>query len=1194
MKYLKYTVVFILIIFNTTIARVEIEFGESLNYGTYPTLSLKFKVLKDGQPISITSTQVIILEGFYPIKPLAVSNPDFSGFQTLNWISSSPNSEIPQIFVTVEDEVGKAIPNNIVPHPLYSSVSTYIKFVDNDRNLIKEVRFPNVPVGEFSNQRINIVSGLEKSQGSARYPTKVDWVGTTSPEFKYLWLGSTINTNSPPVQIISPFPYAIEVLFFPQDTKYKREYLTISYDNGRQNHIALVANTFPIPKRTQLTLIKPEPNEILYPCQNFLIQWKGNKLNYNVLVEYTANKGKTWTKISDAIGSNANWAVPNIDTDSLFIRISQNFAPSSEVPISTKASQPQKIAFSRDGAKILSATKDGKVTEIETKSKTELKTITITNLNIPFEQAKITGLDYFNSDTFAIVSYRWSDFYGYEKNDTLVLINLIKSQIIKILSIPEGNRIKQFVVDEQNKRLLLVRENNNNIEIYSLPELTFQSKLSLSSPIQRVAKRNNLIAIALLSNHIQLFSLDNFVKINDIEIKYQPIITNIAISNDERLIAYTTKKDSIKDILENFSDAFVIDISSKQIVRSLYKNWSDAIGIDFSPTDNYVVIGFENNPVMVLWDLVNDVRSAEIYGTGYNITDFKVSPESFIVATAETERNLVMLREFSYPESVIAGPFKIHKPRIQIKEVVLPPQKIYYSTTNRITDNFCNIGDVPLIVDNAYFVKGKNFSLANNIVGETILTGNCLPLQINYNPKDTGNFVDTLVIVFCGEKYTLPLRGKGINRDFRFLVSAIDFGSVCVNETKEIEIELGFNNDTLDLPVNFVRIFPNGQKYFSVEDGNQYQVLNSNEKLKIKLKFQPKEIGKFSSFVEIYYLGQWDYVFRIPITGEGFGVEISLSTYDIRFIPEIPTRELTMNNLSNIEISVDSLVFDPDGYFVSNVATPFSLQSNSGKIINITMISPPPSDVTMTVYSSPCSSARTLMLGNYTGTSTIILPRIETEPKGIITLPIGFQNTENLPYNERRFFEGEISLNSKMFLPLAIESEIGTATITNNQIDGDKRTISFRVEGNFPTAGTIAKIIGNVALAESDSTNIIWSPASNFWGKNVKVSTNQGVLKLVGLCGNRRIFIENDFIKDIGIAPNPTTDNLELSFSPIADGILKIEIFDVIGNSLFKETLWVTPGFQKKMLSVKNFSPGIYRLVISNEGKPVTIEFIKM
>ncbi|MGB9913183.1 MAG: hypothetical protein ACPLRO_07410, partial [Candidatus Kapaibacteriota bacterium] len=109
MKYLKYTVVFILIIFNTTIARVEIEFGESLNYGTYPTLSLKFKVLKDGQPIPISSTQVVILEGFYPIKPLAVSNPDFSGFQTLNWISSSPNSEIPQIFVTVEDEVGKAI-----------------------------------------------------------------------------------------------------------------------------------------------------------------------------------------------------------------------------------------------------------------------------------------------------------------------------------------------------------------------------------------------------------------------------------------------------------------------------------------------------------------------------------------------------------------------------------------------------------------------------------------------------------------------------------------------------------------------------------------------------------------------------------------------------------------------------------------------------------------------------------------------------------------------------------------------------------------------------------------------------------------------------------------------------------------------------------------------------------------------------
>lgn len=1192
MKLLKILGLLFFINFLPLFAKVGIEFGESLNYINYPNLSIKLKVTKDGRPVEISSTQLVILEGNYPLMPSSISNPDLLGYQLVSWTSTSPNSEIPWFFVTVENEVGIAVPDKITQHPIYDKPSSYIKFVDNDRNVIKEIRFGNVQVGDYTSQRINVVSAIQKSSGSILYPSKVDWVGTSSDEFKYLWLGSSINNNIPPVEIISPFPYAIEVLYIPKDNRYKREYLTISYDNGRQSHIAMVANYFPIYKKTQLKLLKPETKEILFPCQQYQISWKGNKLDVPVQLEFTTNKGKNWEVIETLNGTSYTWSIPNIETDSLFIRVSQNFLPPSERALSTKANQPQKIAFSKDGTKILSATKDGKLTEVDIRTKTELKAIPFANIDFPFEKANITSLSYFNNDSFAVVSYRWSDFYGYEKNDTLVVVDLYNQQIVRRILLNEGEKLKKFVVDENNNRLILLKEFQNYLEIYNFEDFNFQQSILFEAPVNEIAIKDTLIAVALLSNKIQLLSSKDFTLINEIEIKYQPYITNLAISNEGSFIAYTTKKDSIKDVLENLSDAYVIDVKTKKIVRALYNNWSDAIGIEFSPTDNHLVLGFENNPSIVIWDLVNDVKSAEIFGSGYNITDFKVSNESFIIASAEPERNLVIIRDFNFPEATIFGPFKIHKPKLQANEMIFPAQKIYYKTIYQFENKICNIGDVPFIIQNAYFVSGRNFSLERNINGDSIEIANCYPINIVYNPRDTGDFVDTLVIVSCGEKYFVPFRGKGINRDFKFLHNLIDFGKVCIGESKEIELDLGYNNDTIQLPIDLVKIQSDGSKDFFVVEGFQYQVLSFGQRLKVKLKFQPTKLGPISSFIEVRYLGQWDYIFQIPVLGEGIGVELSLSTDDLRFISEIPTRDIIIKNLSSTDVIIDSLIFYPPGYFIVNPALQIPLPSNSAKILSITMIQPPPSDVSLTIYSSPCSAIKTITLGQYIGTTTLSLPIIETEPKGFIEIPIAFKNTENRPYNGKRFFDAEIILNPHMFLPISIESEYGVSSITKNQIIDNRRFVGFRIEGNFPSEGILAKIKGNVGLYESDTTQIEFNSSSTFWGKNVKVNYKNGLIRLIGLCGNRRIITAKEMIKDLKITPNPARDVISLSYFADKSGNIEIGIYDVLGNLLQKEVFFATQGLNFKNLDISKLTNGLYRLIISFEGYTTNIGFL--
>ncbi len=1194
------TLILLLIFLNTVaFSKIQIEIGETLDASNFPKISFKLRAYKDGQIQKLSKKQIIILEGIFPIHPDTVSDFDTNGFQLIQWVSpgwlsSNPMKDLPNIYITIEDETTNL---NLSPssfHPFYTDPISEIKFVDNDRNIVRELNFGKVTVGDYTNQRINVLSVKEKSRDGRNYPTRIDWVGTTSESFKYLWLGSNLNTDQPPVDIVSPFLYSIEVLFIPQENRYYRDYLVVSYDKGRQLPVALVGNSFSIPKKNQLQILQPTKNEILFPCQAYNIRWKGHKSEQPLLISYSTNKGVDWNTIDIVIGNEYQWIVPQTESDSVLLKVSQNYSNSPEIPIKTTSNQPQKLSFNRDGTKLLSSSMDGKITEFDFLTKSEIRSWKFTNINYPIENIFVSNISYCNNDSNAVISYRSRDFYDVEKNDTIVVVNLGDGSIVSIHALPEGEKVNQFIVDQSSNTLFLANSLDNSIEIYQLPQLNFINKIPFPSPIEKIAARKNTLVVALLSNELRILNLLTLTEVKAIELKYLPYITNISISNDEKYIAFTTAKFNLKDIYDNFSDAYVLDIASGTIVRSLYKNWSDAIAIDFSPTDNFVIIGFENNPSLILWDIVNDIVTARINGSGYNISDCIVSPFGFFVVQSETERNVIVFREFNYPETVVSEVFKIHKPKIATKEAIFPPQKIYFPSSFSLNENFCNIGDVPLIIDYAYFATGRNFSFSRNPSGDTIMPKNCGNFSIIYNPKDTGVFYDTLIIISCYQEYKIPLKGKGINRDFSFLLNKIDFGEVCVNQIQEIEIDIGTNSDSIDLPIDFVRIEPETNKYFSVISPTNNQVLGRTEKLKVKLRFQPRELGFFSTNLEIFYLGQKDFVFRLPLEGKGIGIELSLSPTDLRFIPEIPSRSFTIINKSNTDVIIDSIVIIPKNSYSVDAQTPFILASNAGKIINITFQNSTIEEADLTIYSSPCGVIQHITLGSYNGTSKVYFPEITTIPKGIIEIPILFQNTENSPYKGRRSFEAEVSFNPRMFLPFEIKTEHGEAFILRNEVIGNRRLFAFKIEANFPLEGTLGTIVGNVGLGESDTSNIDWNITSKFWGSNIQVFPLQGKIQLTGLCGNRRIQIDPDSLRLIQINPNPASASVDLVLQSNFDDILKIEIADIVGNTIQKEKFELKQGINKITLNVKNLSFGVYRILLSTRNTFLTTSFLKI
>lgn len=1165
---------------------------------SYPQFSLKIQLLSDSIPIILNKEQIYIIEDNNVTKPIDISIPDAFGFQTIRWYLSSNDISSPIVAVIIDSLVIYRKFNVYLNNPEEDKRASFIKFVDNRRNIIKELKFGNVPVGNYTNKGGDVIVSKNRIKNGNPLPVRIDSIGTSSNNFKYLWLGSNFNGNQPPVDIISPFPYSFEVIFFPSQSKYYREYFTINYDGGRKHSIALVGNSFPLPRQTQLQLLYPNGEEILYPCQKYLIHWNGHNPSNPVFIEYTTNQGKIWNPIAQVTGDSYLWTIPNIETDSLLIRIYQEYSPPAERRIGIGNRIPNKTCFGIDSNLIATATEDGTIEIYEPTENKLIFSFPFTFPAYPTFRAKVSSFDFFDENRKILMSYKYIDAFEQEGVDTIAILDVQNGKLIAKFEFPQTEgKLQNLILDRKKAQFYILPFLSNKLLCYSLSDGNFLYEIKFDFPIVNgiISRSGKYIVFATLNKDITIVNTKDFSLFTKIKCDYLPLVSKLAVSSDDRLIGFTTKPPSGSDEYSNLTDAFICDIATGQIIRSLYNNWSDAIGLEFSPAGNYLILAFENNPILIFWDIVNDVISSSVIGAGYKISDFRLSPSSFIIATSEPSLKKVILRYFNYPEMDLSNsPSKIRLPKITAKEFHFPPQPIYYSKNYLVNFNFCNDGEVPLIINNSFVLKNRNFHLLKGFAGDTLFPGECLEIPINYNPIDTGIVTDSVIIESCGNYFFLPLVGTGLNRNLKFLVDKIEIGNTCINETKDVELEVAINSDSLDFPVDTVLVTNTSD--FQILDGASPQILKTNQKIKIKIRFTPHTTGAIYSLLEIYYLNQKQYVFRIPIDGFGYGTDLVLSTNDLRFIPEIPSRQITVTNPSTTEIQIDSINFSIPNIFTVNSAFPIPIQSESVKVIEIQLVDNNNiSETKMDIFASPCAVVKSINLGPYIGTSYIWTDTIEHEPKGTISIPIRFRNTENSPYNGIRPFDAKMSINEGIFLPSEIYSDYGNARIVSQEIIDNRRIITFSINGNYPSYGTLAKISGYIGLSESDTGRIEFSSESKFWGKSIKTITNPGLIKLMGLCGSRRLQRDSSKIVLLSVSPNPSKNLIDLRYSISKLQEITIRVFDVQGNLIYEETaLPNNIGENLLEIDLSNIQSGVYSLFIMITNDFDLIHFVKI
>lgn len=1185
------SVIFIIILaFGSASSQLTIQFKdisekfEKVDASAFPFYKSYVKAFMDGNPVVIGVDNVIIKENNRIVLPENVLAPDAEGWQEIQWQTRAPGIKLGTNYVdfTVFYQDGIAFYRGNYDEPNYSDLSIR----NYDRERIHELWVGRASPGQTIFKQIYVTPNKGRlTPDSTEMLVRVDSVTVNSDNFSINWQGSELNMNPPPVNLQPGSFNLVDIYFHPEKDEYFRKLFTVHYEGGATESIHLIGNSFSISRRTLLDLLEPSGGEILAPCQEVEIKWTGHAKTLPTKVEFSSDDGISWQELALTEDSTIIWRVPVIDTDKALIKISQPFQSDQRIPLIKDNIRIDKISFSQNGSRLLSANRAGVVTEWDPVEKTELFEYRINSGFYPGIQTAIRGIEYTGENKDFVVCYRTNS-ASPDNSDSIAFFDDGVTFPVKRVGIEKDFYVKNMVSDSERRFLALVPAAGRKIMLRSPDDGSFIRYLDFEYPVGTISfnPKLDVAAVYLLNGEVRLLSLPDFNLIKSIDLSYLPLILEMGLSENGKFLGVGCEAPEFTISSGVNTEIHVIDIESEQIVRTSRKTASDPVGIEFNPTSSVLLVGSKGQPQIALWDLPSSDFIGSIGGSNYALNDFSFSPEGHMIAVSSNSDDNLIIRSFTYPEQDSSDHFMISMPSLAIDSIEVEPK--YISTDNNLlfSDVICNRGLVPITFDTIYFKDGTHFRLPDQMNPLTLYPGECTDANVIFYPQDTGAISDLLIFRSnCTGNYFMEIKSEGLERNISFFRDVFDFGELCVGDTLIRNFDILKNEDPVPLLINGITFLEREGSPFYLTKPLSDTLIEPFGTLNLDIMFVPRDVGEVSRRLVVYHSDQAKFVSESTVRGKGFGINIGKSHEDLVFIPEIPTRTMTIYNNNEADISIDEATLNPEGIYTLNTQLPVFIPQNDSTELSITWNRTGTQIVIMDLSASPCVAKTQVYLSPYQATSTLSVPYVEADPRKDAVIPIEFDNRESKSYKGERFFEAEITLNPRLFLPESAESIYGNAIITRNEIIDDLRVIGVRVDGDFPAKGTAVEIRGIAGLDKVDTTVVEFTEGPFYWGAAASVATNPGMLKIINTGG--RLIYRDKAVKILAVSPNPAEDQFNVEFESKTDCKAEIEIYDFLGNLvLIVENINVSKGINSVSVNSSRLKSGSYNIVLKTDS----------
>jgi hypothetical protein len=1172
---------------------------------TEPIISCEILAYLEGTLIELSADNVDIIQaGVAFIRNIEVGIPDIEGWQKMVWglELGIPHNVTFEIVVSHNGEIG------------YRDLPPLIGFPGYDVDIAWEFTGQgkiNPPISLSTENSKVIVSGDGKKLVQFYFRVRgnydstlsftpapyLDSITFTNPNISYIWSGLLPDiTGRPPKKLLLDNFYLITLTYDePPDSPFIRDWMIFHFSGDIQYKIELVCHPYWLDYKPLMKLEYPLGGEKFAPCEKVMIKWSGHNPEHQVNLQFSSNNKRNWINITNVSGNNTSylWEVPNAISDSCYIRVSQNFTQKGNKLLVYDSARIISAEFNSLSTKVLTTSNIGNVVEWDLFGGASV----LTSLSFMDDYGEgndeINSAIYLTDSTFVVLDSKNKKLYYVNSGTSLVDNEVL---LTSMTNSSLGSLLKDF-----NDRFILIKPNKHYgkiatfIDIYGNYIATLEENIPITNMV--LSESEDKLYYSLLDNTIKSVDLSVFPVIviseeYDFAKKFN-IIETMSVSKDGEQIAVGIRNIKPTGSREFFGDNMIYDKPTGKVFQNIQVHRRNSVSIDFSPSGNLLIIGNPTIPQICIEDLTggsNAVQIPQVFAD--TLLGLTVSSSgNGLVAYSEGNINCMYI-SFALPEQVEnLIPFSIQKPLVVLSDSSLSKMKdLLIGTSDSITFTLqlCNIGNIISVFETGYFWNTNphfNLDYSKTTFPLVLEPGECVDFSIIISPQDTGLLSNILRFVACGTNYEFPFSFRSINRKLTNLVSdTIDFGEVCLLEKDTMKLELFRNDDSIDVVINEIYI---DDANFVVSHYSRDTVLHPGEKYYVEIYYRPQTMGEHTGKLHIIYCGQRNVIKHFYCKGRGIGTFLDVSHYYLPFIYEIEERKVLVTNTGNTILYIDSVLFEPSGYYTCLTALPMNI--GIGESVELVVKYNQADNIVpadMQILAKPCAKSQIIKLVPYVGTAALTIPLVETEPQNTnCYIPVMLEQTENYSYSGERFLDFTISINPTLFKSNYGISNYGNVKIKSDNVISGRRIIEVRFTGNI-TGNKIEllRLYGIAALGNMDTSVISFEKNSLFFGKNVETTAKDGLFKLTGLCDGRFLMTEGaGLISFNSVTPIPSTGIINVEYEVIGSTIKNayIGLYEISGTLLFQKEILSDIGKHNITLDLSDYSSGVYYVIIS-------------
>ncbi|MBI2793942.1 MAG: WD40 repeat domain-containing protein [Ignavibacteria bacterium] len=1145
------------------ITQVAFNSGLALDVSAYPKIRARIRVMNGATAVVLNTSKTFLIEDNLSFSPTAVI-AESQGVHVVEWITSQfervgePNQPSVLSFAStllVSDGGSTATTSFATTLPMSNGARVLVRD-STSRNVPYFYDFGTVAVGSSQLVKLKVVASQAAKIGwpQNERPVLLESVSTRTSQFKVIWKGS-FGSAPPPINIISPLEYRIDVVFTPTSSEPATDVLTVTFEGGMRTDVILSANPQVYPRISILNVVSPNGKEAFAPCQEIPIIWKGAVPGFKAFVEYTLDNGKKWMLIDSTLDSTIVWYVPQSYSDSARIRVYQKFQSADIVWLAGERASATSSRFSADGKYVLVAYSNNVVIEFDVATYAKVNTYSLT---AP-AGTRIRAVSYIGT-TRNFVAACTKDFGGGE----LQVFTQGAGSAAAQTPIPLDFQVSDIGTNQNSTVLYAMPKYSGRILRFNPVTLAPDSPIILTSPAETSSINNNILNIVQFDGFIVRYDAQTGQEVSRVQTGlsdiHGPVAKATASSVNGNLTALGGQA-SVSTSGPREQRTFIYDMITRQAVKILYRESTDPVDLTFSPNNAFLGLGYRYTPQFLVYDLLAGKTlpaSGSPEGHKGELTSLMFSPVgTSIVSTSMDSTNNTLLRKVNTPESDVSDDMFRIAPVVFSSELHTISPLLIGTSLNVNPPDICNTSAVPAIVEGVKLRSGTWLKMNTPFQKDTLMPGECLQLNFTAMPNDTGYLFDTLIISTCGAKHEVPFTIYSIDRDLTLLFDLEDFGDVCIGDKTTRRLSIIRNNDSVPVKINAVFMLEGLFSQFRIATPVSDAVIPPNETLSVDIEFAPRKLGYDTSVVAIRYADQSSLDRRVSVMGRGAGAEISFSHKALAFVPEIPERFLVIRNNSDNLISIDSafITLGEPFTFVSNL--PIVIPKNDSATVTVRyeggMVG---NGAKVSFAMAPCveqsvaSGKYSVRLTLYSGTASLDLPNVVSAPTNdSVSIPILAQLTENVRYDGMRFLEGTLRVNPRLFLAREIVSNIGTGEVLSQNIVNKVREVRFRIDGNF-VSGEIGRLVGYAGMAEVDSTLLTFDTSAIAFGSSVSVSYRDGMLVIIHNDPVRRIIDQSVAPIIERIAPQPAGETADVEIGSDADASAQLAVVDRNGRDV--------------------------------------------